>query len=91
MATTYSATVWPPLEVPAPESTTGNGGTADAPTAPPQALPEPTETRAIDHDPTPPPAVSTTYVRPAVTQATTDAVFKIVNGSNVVTNPYPLA
>ena len=89
--TTYSATVWPPLEVPAVESTTGNGGTAAAPTAPSQELPTPAETALVNFDPTPPPDVSTTYVRPVVTQQTTDNVFKIINGSNVVTNPYPLA
>lgn len=88
--TTYNANVWPPMALPSVQASTGNGGVAAAPSAPPQELPEPTETRVIDYETTPPPEVATTYVRPETTAAATRAVFDIVNGSNVVPSPAPV-
>lgn len=91
--TTYDASVWPPMALPTVQATTGNGGTAEAPDAPPLAVPDPTATETVDFqaEPDANATVETEYIRPHVTQAETDAEFGIVNGSNVVTNPYPLA
>ncbi len=91
--TTYDASVWPPMALPTVQATTGDGGTAEPPVAPPLAVPEPTATESVDFTPVAVAnaTVETEYVRPHVTQAETDAEFGIVNGSNVVTNPYPLA
>jgi hypothetical protein len=88
--TAYNMNVWPPMTLPAVQSTTKSSGIAAAPSAPPQKLPEPTETRVIDFAPTTAPQVVTTYVRPVVTAALTRSLFGIVDGSNVVPNPAPI-
>ncbi len=93
MATNYSATVWPGMVLPPVAATTKNGGTAEAPDAPPQVVPAPTATQAVDFDPVAAANAvkATSYVRPPVTEQQIRSEFGIVLGSDVVTNPYPPA
>jgi len=69
-----------------------NGGFSRPPTAPGTVLPSFTG-RLQTFTPAALPSTQgqTTYVKSFTTQQTTNNIFKIINGSNVVTNPYPLA
>jgi hypothetical protein len=89
----YNANVWPPMALPSVQAVSRNGGIAAAPATPSQVLPTPTETRVIDYQPKPPlPIIRISVrVRPTVTAAGTRAIFGIVNGSDVVPSPAPLA
>lgn len=89
---TARAPTAPGAVLPTATSLGRNGGFSRPPTAPAMQLPSFTG-RLQTFTPAALPTTQrqTTYVKPFTTQQTTNNIFKIVNGSNVVTNPYPLA
>lgn len=75
---TYNATNWPAMQYPGATSSSKAGGTAEAPDAPPSALPRPTA-KAVEWDAAATPANTTTKESPVTTQQGINTTFGIVD------------
>lgn len=87
MATKYTDTIWPPLEIVDNGESTGKGGnTATTPAAPPTVIAA-APAATVNWSPAVNPPIQTTYIPPLTSQRATDTILKIVDSTNGTLNP----